>query len=47
MASNEYINRSYYRKVLEKKAPSSIEINKLWDVYTLEVFLDGLEGGVR
>jgi hypothetical protein len=43
MASNEYVNRSYYGKVLEKKAPSSIEINKLWDMYTYEVFFDGLE----
>jgi len=47
MVSNGYVNRSYYRKVLEKKAPSPIEINKLWDIYTLEVFLDGLERGVR
>ena len=47
MASNGYVSGSYYRRVLEKKAPSSIEINKLWDLYTLEVFLDGLGHGVR
>jgi len=47
MVSNGYVNRSHYRKALEKKAPSSIEINKLWDLYTLEVFLDGLGHGVR
>ena len=42
MVSKGYVNGSYYRKVLEKKGPSPIEINKLWDMYTLEVFLDGL-----
>jgi len=47
MVSNGYVNGPYYRKVLEKKAPSPIEINKLWDVYTLEVFLDELRHGVR
>ena len=47
MVSNGYVNGSYYRKVLEKKAPSPIEINKLWDMYTLEVFLDELGHGVR
>jgi hypothetical protein len=47
MVSNGYVNLSYYRKTLEKKAPSITEINKLWDMYTLEVFLDGLGHGVR
>jgi len=47
LVSNGYVNGSYYRKVLEKKAPSPIEINKLWDMYTLEVFLDELGHGVR
>jgi len=47
MVSNGYVNGSYYREILEKKTPSPIEINKLWDMYTLEVFLDGLGHGVR
>jgi len=45
--SNGYVNDSYCRAVLEKKAPSPIEINKLWDIYTLEVFLDEFGHGVR
>jgi hypothetical protein len=30
-----------------RKTPSPIEINKLWDMYELEVFLDGLGHEVR
>ncbi len=47
MVSNGYVNGSYYRKVLEKETPSPIEINKLWDIYTLEVFLNEFRHGVR
>ncbi|WP_455284815.1 asparagine synthase-related protein [[Eubacterium] cellulosolvens] len=38
--SNGYVSKDYYREVLEKKEPSPVEINKLWDLYTLEVFLN-------
>jgi asparagine synthetase B (glutamine-hydrolysing) len=40
MVSNGYVNGDYYREVMGKKSPSATEINKLWDLYTLEVFLD-------
>jgi len=39
MISNGFVSRDYYRKILEKDNPSVVEINKLWDLYTLEVFL--------
>jgi hypothetical protein len=40
VVSYGYVNAEYYRRARDEKAPSSIEINKLWDLYTLEVFLD-------
>lgn len=43
MVSNNYVNKEYYQKVLERRSPSRIEINKLWDLYTLETFLNGIK----
>lgn len=39
MVSNGYVDKKYYRDVLRKKSPSTLEINKVWDLYTLESFL--------
>lgn len=39
MVSEGYLNKTYYKKVLGKDAPTTVEINKLWDAYALEVFL--------
>ena len=39
MVSNQFVNREYYAKILRTKQPSSLELNKLWDLYTLEIFL--------
>jgi asparagine synthetase B (glutamine-hydrolysing) len=39
MISEGYLNKSFYEKVLDKDSPTTVEINKLWDAYTLEIFL--------
>lgn len=39
MVSEGYLNKTYYEKVLDKDSPTTVEINKLWDAYALEVFL--------
>ena len=39
MVSNNFVSRDFYKKIMKKNSPSVVEINKLWDLYTLEVFL--------
>ena len=43
LVSSGYLNRDYYERVLSNDCPTVIEINKLWDAYTFEAFLE-LEG---
>lgn len=43
MVSNGHVNGDYYSKALDRKDPSWTDTNKLWDLYTLEVFLDELD----
>ena len=43
MVSNGYVNKEYYQEVLGQRSPSVIEVNKLWDLYTLETFLDEIK----
>lgn len=39
LASSGYINPGYYRTAIETSSPSEIQINKCWDAFTLETFL--------
>jgi len=39
MISNNFVSRGYYSNILKKDSPSTVEINKLWDLYTLELFV--------
>ena len=40
MVSNGYLNRDFFKNVLAKDEPSSVEIVKCWEVYTLEKLLE-------
>jgi asparagine synthase (glutamine-hydrolysing) len=43
LISSGYLNGDYYEKLLANHTPSDVEINKLWDAYTLETFLEQKE----
>jgi len=39
LVSSEYLDRSYYKTAIEAHSPSTVQINKCWDAFTLETFL--------
>lgn len=44
LISEDYLDRDFYESILKASSPSPVEINKLWDAYTLEVFLKSKGG---
>jgi len=40
LVSSGYLSRGYYKTAIEADSPSTVQINKCWDAFTLEKFLE-------